>query len=198
MSLSEESKFRLDIHPVSPERWDDLERLFGPRGACGGCWCMWWRLSAAEFNAQKGEGNRRAMKRIVESGEVPGLLAYTKGEPVGWCAVAPRESYPRLERSRVRQRIDDRPVWSVVCFYIAKSYRRSGVMTALLEATVDYVREQGGTIVEGYPKEPTKDPTPPLFLYMGVPSAFRAAGFEEVACQKEGRPIMRYVIHSGA
>ena len=197
MNLSERSELELDVHPVTSNRWEDLERLFGPRGACGGCWCMWWRLSAAEFNAQKGEGNRRAMKRIVESGEVPGLLAYADGIPVGWCAVAPRELYPRLERSRILKPVDGHPVWSVVCFFIDRSHRRRGVMTALLKGAVDHVWEQGGTIVEGYPKEPKKDPTPPLFIYMGVPSAFRAAGFEEVSCRKEGRPIMRHVIRSG-
>lgn len=194
----EKERLDLRVHPVTSDRWTDLERLFGPHGACGGCWCMWWRLSASEFNQKKGEENRKAMKKIVESGGVPGLLAYANGEPVGWCALAPREAYPRLERSRVLKRVDDEPVWSVVCFFVAEAYRRQGVMIRLLKAAVEYVRERGGAIVEGYPVEPKKDPTPPLFVYHGVPSAFHAAGFEEVACRKAGRPIMRYRISSEA
>jgi len=184
----------LEVHLLTPERWEHLERLFGPRGACGGCWCMWWRLTAKEFERQKGEENRRAMKRKVKSGEVPGLLAYHDGEPVGWCSVAPREAYPRLERSRVLKRVDDQPVWSVVCFYVAKQYRRRGVTRELLEASIDYVRDRGGTILEGYPTEPKSERAPDLFLYHGIPSVFAEAGFVEVARRSERRPIMRYII----
>ncbi len=184
----------LEVHPLTPERWEDLEQLFSPRGACGGCWCMWWRLTAKEFEREKGEENRRAMKRIVESGEVPGLLAYHDGEPVGWCSVAPRKAYPRLERSRVLKRVDDQPVWSVVCFFVAKAVRGRGVMRELLEAAIGYVRDRGGTILEGYPTEPKSKHVPDLFLYLGIPSAFAGAGFVEVARRSERRPIMRYVI----
>jgi len=184
----------LEVHPLTPDRWGDFEQLFGPRGACGGCWCMWWRLTAKEFERQKGEENRRAMKRKVKSGEVPGLLAYHDGEPVGWCSVAPREAYPRLERSRVLKRVDDQPVWLVVCFYVAKQYRRRGVTRELLEASIDYVRDRGGTILEGYPTEPKSERAPDLFLYHGIPSVFAEAGFVEVVRRSERRPIMRYVI----
>ena len=184
----------LEAQPLTPDRREDFEQLFGPRGACGGCWCMWWRLTAKEFERQKGEENRRAMKRIVESGEIPGLLAYHGGEPVGWCSVAPREAYPRLERSRVLKRVDDQPVWSVVCFFVAKAYRRRGVMRELLEAAIGYVRDRGGTILEGYPTEPKSEHAPDLFLYHGIPSVFVEAGFVEVARRSEKRPIMRYVI----
>jgi uncharacterized protein YndB with AHSA1/START domain len=105
----------LSIHPLTPDRWDDLETLFGPRGAIGGCWCMWWRQTRSEYDRQKGEGNRQAMRAIVASGEIPGLLAYSGGRPVAWCSVAPRTAYPSLDRSRVLQRVDDQPVWSIVC-----------------------------------------------------------------------------------
>ena len=86
----------LDFHPVTPERWSDFETLFGERGACGGCWCMWWRLKRSEFEKQKGEGNKRAMKKIITSGEVPGVLAYKDGQPVAWCSVGPREVFSAL------------------------------------------------------------------------------------------------------
>jgi len=185
-----------EFHRLMPERWADFEELFGERGATGGCWCMWWRLTGREFDAQKGEGNRRAMKAIVDSTHVPGILAYHEGHPVGWCSVAPREELPRLERSRILKPVDNEPVWSVVCFFIAKSYRRRGVARRLLKAALDYVRDCGGRIVEGYPVEPKKSGIPDLFAYHGLASMFRSAGFKEVARRSETRPIMRCVIES--
>jgi GNAT superfamily N-acetyltransferase len=182
----------LDFHPLTPERWKDLEGLFGERGACGGCWCMWWRLTHREFERNKGEPNRRAMKRIVNSGQVPGILAYRDGRPVGWCSVGPREVYPRLERSRILKRIDDQPVWSVVCFFIARSHRRQGISTKLLRAAVDYAKQNGARIVEGYPVEPKEGQVPDVFLYHGLASSFVQVGFKEVARRSETRPIMRY------
>jgi len=183
-----------DFHPVTAKRWRDLEALFGPRGACGGCWCMWWRLTPAEFNRQKGDGNKRAMKEIVDSGQVPGILAYAQKEPVGWCSIGPREVFPRLERSRILKRVDQQPVWPVVCFFVAKSFRGRGISGKLLEAAVDYAQKQGARIVEGYPVEPKKDHMPDLFAYHGLASAFRKAGFVEVARRSETRPIMRFVL----
>jgi GNAT superfamily N-acetyltransferase len=184
----------LEFHPVTPERWTDLEKLFGKHGASGGCWCMWWRLKRSEFVEQKGEGNRKALKRIVDSGEIPGILAYANGEPVGWCSVGPRESYPALERSRVLKRVDDKPVWSIVCFFVSKPFRYKGVTLALLKAAITHVKEHGGKIVEGYPVEPKKGQTPDAFAYTGLASAFRKAGFAEVLRRSETRPIMRYII----
>jgi GNAT superfamily N-acetyltransferase len=193
-----------EFHRLTPERWADFEELFGKHGAAGGCWCMWWRLTGKEFDAQKGEGNRMAMKAIVDAGRVPGILAYHEGHPVGWCSVAPREEFPRLERSlrlaqgqaRILKPVDDEPVWSVVCFFIVKSYRRRGVAGRLLKAALDYVRESGGRVVEGYPVEPEKSGIPDLFAYHGLASMFRRAGFKELARRSETRPIMRYVIGS--
>jgi len=184
----------LEFHPLTPERWVDLEKFFGKHGASGGCWCMWWRLPRSEFMKQRGEENKKALNNIVVSGKVPGILAYIEGQPVGWCAVAPREAFPRLERSRILKRVDDKPVWSVVCFFIAKEFRRKGISVRLLKAAVGYVRNQGGKIVEGYPVEPKKEWTPDPFAYTGLASAFRKVGFVEVTRRSETRPIMRYVI----
>src|SRR6185369_1198949 len=114
------SKYKFEYHSLTPDRWSDLEELFGARGACGGCWCMLWRLKRSEFERQKGQANKECMRSLIDSGEVPGLLAYAGEEPVGWCAIAPRECYPALERSRVLRRIDDRPVWSVTCLFVKK------------------------------------------------------------------------------
>ncbi len=182
------------FNPLTSKRWPDFEKLFGKNGACGGCWCMWFRLTRAEFEKQKGAGNKRAMKRIVNSGEVPGILAYVRDEPVGWCSVAPRETFSLLQRSRILKPIDDQPVWSIVCFFVAKPFRRKGVTVKLLEAAIDYVRKQSGKIVEGYAVEPKKDSVPDIFVYQGLAAAYRKAGFVEVLRRSPTRPIMRYFI----
>jgi GNAT superfamily N-acetyltransferase len=184
----------VECHPVTPERWPDLEVLFGPRGACGGCWCMWWRLKRSQFVRQKGEENRNALRHIVVAGGAPGLLAYADGQPLGWCAVAPRESYAVLERSRILKRIDDAPVWSVVCFFVSKPHRGKGLTTTLLRAAVEYATTHGARIVEGYPVEPKKARMPDVFAYTGLASAYRKVGFVEVARRSETRPMMRYFV----
>jgi GNAT superfamily N-acetyltransferase len=180
----------LKFKPVTPARWDDFAKLFGQKGACGGCWCMNWRLQAKEFEQNKGAGNKRAMKKIVLSGKIPGLLAYAGNEPIGWCSVAPRETFVRLERSRNFKPIDDKQVWSIACLFIAKPFRAQGVSVALLKATVAHVKKKGGKIVEGYPVEPDKK-WPDAFAWTGVTSAYVKAGFKEVLRRSPSRPIMR-------
>jgi len=185
---------QMEFHPVTAERWPDFEELFGPKGAYAGCWCMWWRLSRKEFETQQGEGNRRAMKAIVESGRVPGILGYSAGKPVAWCSVAPREDYASLERSRVLKKIDDIPVWSIVCFFVAKTHRGHGVAEALIRAAVEYVRKQGGKVVEAYPTVPKSKNVPPVSSYMGFPSIFARVGFVEYAKPSPSKCIMRCTI----
>ncbi len=155
---------------------------------------MWWRLKRSEFEQRKGAKNQRAMKKIVESGEVPGILAYADGHPVGWCAAGPRESYPVLQRSRTLKPIDDQPVWSITCFFIARPYRRRGVSGELLKAAVAHARKQGAHIIEGYPVEPKKGQIPDAFAWIGLPSAFHRAGFVEVLRRSPTRPIMRCTV----
>ena len=183
-----------DFRALTRKRWADFEELFGEHGATGGCWCMWWRLTNKEFEAQKGGANRRAMKSVVDSGRVPGILAYHQGRAVGWCSVAPRGEFPRLERSRVLKPVDSQSVWSVVCFFVAKEYRRRGVAKRLLKAAVEYVRAQGGHILEGYAVEPKEGKIPDLFAYHGPVSLYESVGFKEVARRSGTRPIMRYLI----
>ena len=185
---------RTEIVPVTAERWPDLETLFGPRGACAGCWCMWWRLPRKEFEARKGEGNREALRAIVASDAVPGLLAYVEGVPAGWCAIAPRDHYPGLARSRILSPVDERPVWSVTCFFIARSYRRRGLTVRLLLAAVEHARSRGAQVVEGYPHDAGEGELPPAFAWTGLAAAFRTAGFEEVARRSPKRPIMRHTV----
>jgi len=184
----------LEFHPLTPERWKDLEALFGQRGACGGCWCMWWRLKRSQFEKQKGQENKKTFKKIVDSGEIPGLLAFANGQPIAWCSVAPRETYPVLERSRILKRIDDKAVWSVVCFFVAKPFRHKGVTLKLLKAAVKYAKECNARIIEGYPVEPKKTSMPDVFAFTGLAATFHKAGFVEVLRRSETRPIMRYFI----
>jgi len=185
----------LEVRPLTADRWQDFERLFGPRGACAGCWCLFWKLPRKEFDAGKYDANRRAQKEIVEGGQVPGLIAYSEGIPVGWCAVEPRVHYSRLAHSHILAPLDDTPVWSVTCFFVQKNYRRQGVTVVLLRAVVEYVDQQGGKVVEGYPTEPRAGAdVAPAFVYTGLASAFRETGFLESGRRSPTRPIMRYTI----
>jgi len=188
---SKTPKTRLTFQPASAERWSDVEELFGDRGACGGCWCMFWRLPRKQFDAGKGAPNKKAFKAILRSGSQPGVIAYHNQEPVGWCAVAPREQYLALERSRILQPVDDQPVWSISCLFVKKTYRRQGISSQLLRAAVDHAANQGARVVEGYPVEPSMEKMPDPFLWHGIPSAFIAAGFKEVLRRSQSRPIMR-------
>lgn len=183
-----------NAYPVTKARWADLEELFGERGACGGCWCMFWRLPRKEFEANKGIGNKRALKKIIRDGNQPGIIAYVEKEPVGWCAVAPREQFIALERSRILKPVDEQAVWSISCLFVKKGYRRKGVSARLLKAAVEFVAEQGGKVVEGYPVEPSMEKMPDPFLWNGIPSAYKAAGFKEVLRRSKSRPIMRFQV----
>ncbi len=186
------SKYK--FFPVTTERWKDFEKLFGDKGACAGCWCMYWRLKQSVLDAQKGNGNKRAIKKIIGSGKIPGILAYSEGEPIGWCSVAPREDFSRLDNSRILKPVDEKTVWSVVCFFIHKDHRKKGLSTALLNAAKKFVKSSGGKILEGYPVEPKKDKMPDAFAWTGISSAFQSAGFKEVARRSETRPIMRFYL----
>lgn len=195
---------KLTVKPLTEKTWKDFENLFGNRGACGGCWCMAWRLKSSEFEKKKGEGNKRTMKRLVEKGEQIGIIGYVGKEPVGWCAVAPREKYIRLENSKVLARIDGEPVWSISCFFIAKNYRRKGLSSVLLKAVIEFCKklnkinsrssEQKVKILEGYPSAPYDKNIPAAFAWTGIPSAFKKAGFKEAARRSKTRPVMRYYL----
>jgi GNAT superfamily N-acetyltransferase len=194
MNSSKINPIKLKFFAVTQKRWSDFETLFGERGACGGCWCMLWRLKRSEFEQQKGAKNKQAMKAIIESGKIPGLLAYSKGQPIAWCSVAPRDQFPALERSRIMKKIDDKPVWSISCLFVAKNHREKGVSVQMAGAAIDYVAKKGGKILEAYPVEPKKDRSPPAFVWTGLAAGFRKAGFVECARRSETRPIMRYYI----
>ena len=152
---------------------------------------MWWRQTQREHNQNSGAVNKRKFKRLVASGAEPGIIAYSGDEPVGWCAVRPREEFGRFEKSRVLAPVDDQPVWSVTCLFIAKGHRQQGVSTALLKAAVKHVKKNRGKIVEGYPVD-AHGKQPDAWVWTGIASAYLAAGFKEVERRSKTRPIMRY------
>ncbi|GIK15925.1 MAG: hypothetical protein BroJett003_08890 [Planctomycetota bacterium] len=183
---------RIVVHPLTPDRWSDIEALFGARGACGGCWCTYWRKTRPEYERGKGDANRAHFRAVVKDGEhPPGVIAYIGGKPVGWCAVAPREEYVRLRTSRVLKPVDDQPVWAVTCFYIDRTHRGRGLSVALLKGATDLARRAGAEVVEGYPVDPRGGRQADVFVYTGLASAFLRAGFKEVARRSPTRPILR-------
>lgn len=184
----------VEVHPLTSARWEDLERLFGEKGAGGGCWCMWWRLTRSRFEQRRGEGNRQALKGIVDTGDVPGLVAYMNGEPAGWCSLGPREAFPRLERSRKLARVDKQAVWSIVCLYVGKTFRRQGVSGKLVAAAVQHAAAHGARTVEGYPFEPKGSRASASSAWTGLASTYREAGFVEVLRRSPNQAIMRYVV----
>ena len=182
---------KLHFHALTPARWADLEKLFGDRGACGGCWCTYWIRTHSQFEKHKGSGNKRAFKKRVSAGQELGLIAYAGREPVGWCAFGPRERYVRLANSRILKPIDEQAVWSLVCFFVAKDFRRSGISVELVRAAARHAKKRGTRILEGYPVEPKEETMPAAFAWTGLATAFRKAGFKEVLRRSETRPIMR-------
>ncbi len=178
----------IDVRPATPQRWADVRSVLGRRGSVNGCWCMFYREGWREG---RGEANRRSLKRLIDRERAPGLLAYRGDTPVGWVSVAPREEFPRLERSRAGKRVDDLPVWSLVCFYVPPPYRGEGVARALVRGAIGYARRRGAERVEAYPVDDTSGPVGSDDAYHGLVTLLRSEGFEEVARRTPRRTVMR-------
>jgi GNAT superfamily N-acetyltransferase len=188
---------RIRFRPLSRKTWPDLEALFGENGACGGCWCMFYRRYRPEFDAGKGASNKRALKRLAASDRPSGVLAYDGRTPVGWCAVAPREDFITLARSRVLRPIDDKPAWAITCFFVARTHRGRGLATALAAEAVHYAARRGASLVEGYPIV-SRTRVPATFAWVGLPEVFAGAGFNEARQASRARRIMRCEIEPPA
>lgn len=176
----------VEVVPLTPGRWDDFAALMGRRGPTNWCWCMAYRLPHKEFSAGYGEGNRAAMKALVDSGAVPGLLAYVGATPVGWCSVAPRRHY---SSSRAIVSAAGEEDWLIVCFFVLGTYRRRGVASALLRGAVSYVRSQGGRSIMGVPATPRGDRN--VAGHRGSAGTFERQGFREVERPSAGSVVMR-------
>ena len=186
---------KLAVLPVTPARWPDLEAIFAARGCsvARGCWCMAYRRSGALVvpkGKRRADVNRVALKRLVDSGTPPGLIAYRGREPVGWISIGPREDYAKLVRSPVMKAVDDKPVWSVICFVVPAEHRGQGVARALLAGAVAYARKRGATLVEAYPVD-KPGRSADVNIWFGAKSMYDRAGFREVARRKPARPIVR-------
>jgi len=185
----------LRIEPLTKNNWNKFTQLFGEKGACGNCWCMYYRLSKTGFAEGKvDDGNKDAMKALVWSGRPTGMLAFYEDIPVAWCAFAPREDFAKLAKSRIHKRIDDKAVWSVPCTFIDKRFRRQGVSVALLEGVIKYAKEQGISIIEAYPTIPTQEKLPDAFAWIGLYKSYERAGFEIVDTTSKNRPMVRYYV----
>jgi len=183
----------ITIQPVT-DRLDDLADLFGTNGTTRGCWCMFFLVTNREFNSGWGPPNRAAFEEFATAADTPaGLLAYSGGEPVGWCAAGPRSRYARALRSTVlkgRSADEDDDVWLVPCFFVRRDARRSGVTRELLAAAVQLARQHGATAVEGFPLA-HGDRHPSGEAYLGVEAVFESCGFTAVARPTARRVIMR-------
>jgi GNAT superfamily N-acetyltransferase len=178
-----------EFHPLNETRWDDFETLFGPNGACAGCWCAWFLMTNREFTEAKKEGHKELMRTLVHSGVEPGIIAYADGVPAGWIALAPRERYKRLATSKQLGAVDEKPVWVISCFFIHRNYRRQGLMEKLLTAAVEYARGVGVKTLEAFPLD-VEGKMSSIQMYTGKSSVFYEQGFVEVA-RRDYRPILR-------
>lgn len=182
-----------EVRPLTPSTWADLEALFDRPGGSivRGCWCMYYRKSGkVSVSAAAGAGNKEELCSLVDSGVVPGLVGYVDHQPVGWISLGPREDYAKLRRSRIMKPVDDAEVWSIVCTYVAKTYRGQGIQHRLLEAAVRYARDQRVRLLEAYPVD-KPERSHDDFMFFGSRSLYERAGFTEVVRRSPTRVVMR-------
>jgi GNAT superfamily N-acetyltransferase len=170
----------ITVVPASGERFDDLAAVLRPkREGASACWCVSYRLPGRQ-SASVPERDAY-MRGLCESDQPPGVLAYVDGAPVGWCSVSPRAGLSRLVNSRTIPNVDERPVWSVICFVVRSGYRRRGVAAAMLDGAVEYARSQGAETIEGYPLDAEGAKISSTFAYAGTVAMFERAGFTRAA-----------------
>lgn len=185
--------------PLTPDRIDDFVRLFGPRGACYGCWCTYFRLRPKDRAALGSDEKRAHMEARIRRGPPPGLLAYRGGDPVGWMQIGPRADIPEWNNPRRATTplpdaaADDPAVWAVSCFYFARAERGKGLSAGFLAEGIRHARENGARLLEASPIDRAKH-SESVGLFVGSTSTFRRAGFAEVARAKPGRPLMRFAL----
>ncbi len=184
---------QVTVREVQPPDWPAIEALFGTSGGCSGCWCMWWRVaSRKEFNAMQGAKARAALRRLITTGEIRALVAFSGPEAVGWCSYGPRSDFPLTETKRSYVVDDAVRVWSVNCFFVRRDHRRRGVARLLLHAAVEASRRAGAKVIEGYPKLPKRrQRIPDSSIYTGTLSMFREAGFDVAQRLYPGSPLLR-------
>jgi len=179
---------KLVIRPLTPDLWPAFENLFGNKGACSRCWCMYWRIGPAYHKRPRDE-NKSAFQQVVKCGPPPGLIAFKGDLAVGWCQLTSRESLPWLDRERRLKRVDEARVWCISCFYVRVGYRKQGVTSALISAAVKAAKQAGMEALEAYPLDASKTTST---SFTGYATSFARAGFKTVARHVPSRPIMRH------
>ena len=192
----------LRTRALTTSDWEIIEALFGSKGACAGCWCMFWRVpkGGKYWQEMQGAGNRKAFKQLVETGQARGVLAFEGEKPIGWLSVAPKGEFAYFKRSRVFKTLDSpEGTWAVTCFFIIPGYRRAGLAVRLLEAAKEVAAAKGAKYLEGYPSQPRnkEKPIPAAFAHTGVPKIFEKAGFSELAKMGQDgcRPVFRLSLY---
>jgi GNAT superfamily N-acetyltransferase len=177
---------------LEPRLWPALETLFGTNGACGGCWCQWWRIAGVEhWKDVKGEVAHFRLCRQVQEGHAHGVLAYAGDDAVGWCSFEPRSAFPRLERSPSFKGTPTEGVWFVGCFFVQREWRRRGVADLLLTESLKLMESEGAEVVEACPKDIRGGVQPDAFIYTGTRAMFERHGFIVVEGPKAGITVMR-------
>jgi GNAT superfamily N-acetyltransferase len=186
----------IQYSPLSIETWEDLVKLFEGHGNPGYCWCTYWRLSSKEYGRSSRTERKQVLHNYVSQGLPTGILGYLDGRVIGWCSVAPRNTYERIERSRTIPRLDGEKIWSIVCFYLDRSVRGRDFSIELLRAAVEYATRLGAEVVEAYPIEPSHDEDgnwqpAKSYRFMGYRSTFERAGFRDITPEGSARLVMR-------
>ena len=186
----------IDVRPLASERFDDLAELFGEGGDPKWCWCMYFRRRGVSWANTTPAANRAGLEELADNDPAPGLVGYRGDRAIAWVGLAPREDYDRLAHSKLLAPVDDRPVWSIVCFVVSRSARGQGVASAMLSAAIEYARAHGARIIEAYPVPEGTGRVPAASAYQGVQSMFEKAGFSLVATRRwnatsRPRPIVR-------
>jgi len=184
----------IKFESLSSSNWQQFEELMGEKGGCGGCWCMWFRLSKKEFETNKFAGNKKLIKKIVHSHKPTGLIASIGKQPMGWIAFAPREDYIRIENSRSLKRIDDKPVWAITCFFIKKEFRKQGFSSKLIKGVIEHARKKKIKTLEAYPVIPYSDKALAPFLWAGILSSFLENDFTIVQMNGKTKAMVRLEI----
>lgn len=192
MQDRESLKGKLTFSEVTRGNFDAFEKLMTRKD----CWCMYWRLAKKEFYSISAEERKEKMEHIVESGEIPGILAFFENDPIGWCSIAPRSVFPGINGTRIFSPVDNEPVWSIVCFYVDRRYRRRGVTSELIREALSYASRKGAKIVEAYPIDVEGQYRYPSAAYTGFLSAFLKIGFVVVSRRSEKHPMVRYTFTS--
>jgi GNAT superfamily N-acetyltransferase len=181
----------LSFQELHTGNWDQFETLMGEKGGCGNCWCMYFRLPYKTFQENKPHGNKKLMKQLVKKGLPQGLIAFIDKQPAGWIALAPREDYMKIENSRVFKRMDDKPVWSITCFFVKKEFRHKGLSQQLIKGAIDFARKKKIKTLEAYPAIPYNEKVPHPFLWVGILSSFIKNGFTIVRQHSKSRAMVR-------